>query len=151
MYRNYIDVPETNTVSRVHNVVGISRLQYMEYVISHYKVLCFIWVILVGLLSEVVSQCPVWLFSEVPLCRAVQVYCSDYFLNDSEVDGIASIFTTISISITFVLIFRLRLGLYILKYFRLLSWSHLYHLKLQCLLPGTFLFNYYAFWCLVHC
>lgn len=116
-----------------------------------FLVIKFFYFILVGLLSAVVSQCPIWLFSEVPLRRAVQVYFSDYFLNDSEVAGIASIFATISTSITLVLIFQLRLGLYVLKYFRLLFWSDFYLLKLQCIVPGKFLFNYHAFWCLVHC
>jgi len=85
---------------------------------------------------------PHLLFSEVPSCRAVQVYCSDYFLNDSETVGITSVFTSISTGITFVLfvlIFHLCLGLYVLKYFWLSSWSDFYLLKLQCLLPSMLL------------
>jgi len=32
VYCNYIDVSETIPVSRVHNVAGISWLQYVEYI-----------------------------------------------------------------------------------------------------------------------
>lgn len=87
------------------------------HVISQYKCLYFV---LVGLLAEAVSQCPIWLFSEVSLCRAVQVYCPDYFLNDSDMVEIAFGFTSISTSITFVpfvLIFHFRLRLFFFNIF----------------------------------
>jgi hypothetical protein len=125
VYWKYINVSETIPVCRVHNVTGISWSQYVEYIMLFLTVkgLCFI---LVGLLADVVPQGLIWPFSEIHLCRTVQVYCSDYFLNESEMVGIASTlyhFTNISTSTTFVSIFYLRLGLYVLKYFRLISFS----------------------------
>ena len=108
MYLNYIDMPETNPVSRVHNVAGISWLQYMQYVML-FRTIKVLYFILVGICSEVFSQCHIRLFSEVSLCRAFLVFCSDYFLNDSEMAVIVSIFTSISTSFTFILIFHLML------------------------------------------
>jgi hypothetical protein len=69
---NYI--PETNHVSRIHNVAAVLYLQSVLHVMLFrlWNVFCTSTLAL----PAICVQCPIWLLSVVPYNRAVPVCCS---------------------------------------------------------------------------
>ena len=70
----YKYIIETNRVSRIHSVAAVLYLQFVLHVMLFrpWNMLCTFTLAL----SVVRVQCPIWLFSVVPLFRALPVCCS---------------------------------------------------------------------------
>ena len=90
-------------------------------------------------LSKVCVQCPIWLFSVVPWCRSIRVRCSTILF--SKVPSFPLLLLALSCCHSTRAIF-LSYKLYTLQFVVVLSWSHIYLIKLKCLLAHMFLFNY---------
>ena len=72
----YTHIPQTNYVPREHGVAAILLLLFMV-LISLVSVLNLLYFYIA--LSEVCVQCPIWLFSVVPLLHVFLVCCSRVF------------------------------------------------------------------------
>jgi len=134
----YSYISETNHVSRAFSFSAVLYLQFLVHIMlySQWNKFCTFTLAL----SIVCLQCLMWLFCLIPKFCAFLECCSGVvWVIFTWFQSLLLLLLSLLFSHSTCAVFLLW-GLYILKFYHLLSWLHFCHQELQCLLTGIVLF-----------